>query len=134
MFLKFPHMFPKIFSKNSTHLFNFPHSSSTSPNKLVPIKFQSSFLWAEWTSNHQCTSWPFYPLDRLRFFIQRQMGFITVHFFLLLTTVLFFSFLVPDRFSRGPNLPPCSLSYLHKYSTNLDTLFIMPYWHSYPNN
>jgi hypothetical protein len=44
----------------------------------------------EWTSSHQCTSWPFCPLDGLHFFIQRRMGFISVHFFLPLTTVLFF--------------------------------------------
>jgi hypothetical protein len=43
-------------------------------------------------STHQCTSWPFCPPDGLRFFIWRRMGLITVDFFLLLTTVLFFSF------------------------------------------
>jgi hypothetical protein len=52
-------------------------------------------------------------LDGVHFFIWRQMGFITVHFFLLLITVSFFSFfLVLGRFSPGPDLPPCSLSYL----------------------
>jgi len=45
----------------------------------------------EWTTSHQWTSWPFCPLDWLRFFIQCQMGFITVLFFFwLLTIVLFF--------------------------------------------
>jgi hypothetical protein len=49
---------------------------------------------AEWTSSQWCTSWPFCSPDGLRFFIRRQMGFITVHFFLLLTTVcIFFWFL-----------------------------------------
>jgi len=38
----------------------------------------------------------------LRFFIQRQMGFIIVHLFLLLTAVLFFWVL--GHFSLGPNL------------------------------
>jgi hypothetical protein len=48
---------------------------------------------------HQCTSCPFCPLDGLRFFIRCRMGLITVDFFLLLTTVLFFSFFVLGRFS-----------------------------------
>jgi hypothetical protein len=39
-----------------------------------------STLGPEWTSSHQCTSWPFCSLDGLRFFIRRQMGFITVFF------------------------------------------------------
>jgi len=55
--------------------------------------------WPEWINSHQCTSWPFCPLDGLRFFIQRRMGLITVDFFLLLTTVLFFFFFVLGRFS-----------------------------------
>jgi len=36
-------------------------------------------------------------------------------------------FLVLGRFSLGPDLPPCSLSYPPKYCTNLGTLFIIPY-------
>jgi hypothetical protein len=28
------------------------------------------FVRLEWTSSHQCTNWPFFPLDGLRFFIQ----------------------------------------------------------------
>jgi len=76
-----------------------------------------------WTSSHQCTSWPFCALDGLRFFIQRQMRFITIHFFLLLTTVLFLLFFwVLARFSPGPDLPPYSVSYSHKYCTKLGTL------------
>jgi hypothetical protein len=47
-------------------------------------------LKPKWTSNHQCTSWLFCPLDGLHFFIQHQMGFIIVHFFLPLIVVLFF--------------------------------------------
>ncbi len=49
-----------------------------------------ALLGLEWTNSHQCTSWPFCPLDALHFFIRRWMGFMTVHFFLLLTIVLFF--------------------------------------------
>ncbi len=30
--------------------------------------------WPEWTSSHQCTSWPFYSLDGLHFFIRHRMG------------------------------------------------------------
>jgi hypothetical protein len=76
----------------------------------------------------KCISWPFCPLDGVHFFIWRKMGFITVHFFLLLTTVPFSFFsLVLGRFSPGPDLLPCSLSYPPKYCTNLDTLFIIPY-------
>jgi len=48
------------------------------------------------------------PVDRS----VHWMGFITVHFFLLLITVPFLFFLVLGRFSPGPDLPPCSLSYL----------------------
>jgi hypothetical protein len=94
----------------------------------------------EWISTHQCTSWPFYPPDGLRFFIRRQMGFMTVHFFLLLTIVLFF-FLVLARFSLDLTshiatlltFLPCSLFYLATvlttYPTNLATVLI-----TYPTN
>jgi hypothetical protein len=61
-------------------------------------QFKRWRTWPEWISTHQCTSWSFCPLNGLRFFIGRRMGFMTVHFFLLLTIVLFF-FLVPARFS-----------------------------------
>jgi hypothetical protein len=89
----------------------------------------NSFLlgssWAEWINSHQCTSWPFCPPDGLRFFIRRRLGLITVDFFLLLTTVLFFSFLffVLGRFSwTWPHTYlPCSLSYRHTDCTNLLT-------------
>ncbi len=51
------------------------------------------------------------------------MGLIIVDFFLLLTTVIFFSFffLVPGHFSWTwfHTYLPCSLSYSHKYCTNL---------------
>ncbi len=86
------------------------------------------------------TSWPFCPADGLRFFIRRRMRFITIHFFLLLTTVLFFLFSFFwffGRFSLGPDLThsyPAHFFYPHKYCTNLGTLFIIPYWHSYHNN
>jgi hypothetical protein len=53
--------------------------------------FTSTHLWPEWTSSHQCTSWSFCPLDGLRFFIRHQMGFIAVHFFLLLIITFFHS-------------------------------------------
>jgi hypothetical protein len=85
---------------------------------LVPL--ESPGWGVEWINSHQCTSWPFCPPDGLRFFIRRQMGLITVDLFLLLTTVLSF-FLVPGRFSwtRPHTYLPCSLSYSHKYCTNL---------------
>ncbi len=72
-------------------------------------------LGQEWTINHQCTSWLFYPLDGLRFFIQHQMGFITFlfSFFLLPTTILF----PLDLTSHIP--------------TDLATLHTQPlYWHN----
>ncbi len=51
-------------------------------------------------------------------------------------TFFYFFFFVLGRFSwTWPHTYlPCSLSYHHKYCTNLGTLFIIPYWHSYPNN
>jgi hypothetical protein len=70
----------------------------------------------------------------LRFFIRRWMGFMIVHFFLLLTIVLFF--LVLARFSLDLTshiatlltFLPCSLFYLASvlttYPTNLATLLI----------
>ncbi len=61
-----------------------------SPNHL---QLQTSWQRPEWINSHQCTSWPFCPLDGLRFFIRRRMGLITIDFFLLLTTVFFFIFL-----------------------------------------
>ncbi len=77
------------------------------------VKSRALLYGAEWTSSHQCTSWPFCPLDGVHFFIWSQMGFITVHFFLLLTIVFYFLFfLVLGHFPPGPDLPPCSLSYL----------------------
>ncbi len=90
-----------------------------------PAAFRTSTSpWPEWISTHQCTSWPFCPLDGLHFFIGRRMGFMTVHFFLLLTIVLFF-FLVPARFSLDltPHIVtlftflPCSLFYPVHFST-----------------
>jgi hypothetical protein len=62
------------------------------------------------------------------------MGFITDHFFSLIT-VLFFR-VCSWLFFPGPDLTylPYSPSYPHKYSTKLGTLLIIPYWHSYPNN
>ncbi len=51
---------------------------------------EKRFIGLEWTTSHQCTSWSFFPMDGLHFFIRHQIGFITVHFFLLLTIVLFF--------------------------------------------
>ncbi len=75
---------------------------------------ESSWGGPEWTNNHQCTSWPFCPLDALRFFIRRRIGFITVHFFLLLTIVLFFFFLFLAVFP-GPDLT-------HTYPVHFPTL------------
>ncbi len=57
---------------------------------FLVLKSTIQVLRPEWTSSHQCTSWPFCPLDALHFFIRRRMGFMTIHFFLLLTIVLFF--------------------------------------------
>jgi hypothetical protein len=75
----------------NTHLLSLIYSSRFGPPWSGP----------EWINSHQCTSWPFCPLDGLRFFIRRRMGLITVDFFLLLTTVLSFSFsfFVLGRFS-----------------------------------
>jgi hypothetical protein len=57
---------------------------------LQPSLSIPPFQGPEWINSHQCTSWPFCPLDGLRFFIRHRMGLIIVDFFLLLTTVLFF--------------------------------------------
>jgi len=90
---------------------------------------------AEWTSNHQCTSWPFYPLDGVHFFFQCQMEFIIVHFFLLLTTVpfcFFFWFLDifpldltyhPAHFPTFLSITPTLLPYLSSL-TDIATLII----------
>jgi len=93
---------------------------------LLPQSLFHERIGPEWTSNHQCTSWLFYPLDRLHFFIRHQMGFITIHFFLLLTIVLFFFFLgVLGRFSHGPNL---THSYLAHFPTFISiALTLIPY-------
>jgi hypothetical protein len=66
-------------------------------------------LGAEWNSSHQCTSWPFCPLDGLRFFIRHKMGFITLLFSLQSTVLsfLFFSFCFAAVFPlTWPDLPP----------------------------
>ncbi len=59
-----------------------------------------------------------------------QMGFIIVppHFFLLINYVFFFCgcFVAVFPLDLTSHLP-CSLSYPHKYCTNLGTLFIIPY-------
>jgi hypothetical protein len=91
-------------------------------------KTRQSVKRPEWINSHQCTSWPFCPLDGLRFFIQRRMGFITVDFFLLLTTVFLFLFLFLAVFP-GPDLT-------HSYPVHFPTLIsIAPTcWHNYPNN
>ncbi len=87
-------------------------------------------LGQEWTISHQCTSWLFYPLDGLHFFIQHQMGFITFLFF--------FSFFgVADHctFSLGPKkkkFPPDLTSHI---PTDLPTLHTQPlYLHNYFTN
>jgi hypothetical protein len=71
-------------------------------------------LGLEWISNHQCTNWPFCPLDGLHFFIQHKMGFITVHFFSVLTMVLFLLGFAFNCFFLGPNLT-------HSYPIHLPT-------------
>jgi hypothetical protein len=82
-----------------------------------------AYVRPEWTSSHQCTSWPFCPLDGLHFFIRHQMGFISVHFFLLLTTVLFFLGSWP--FFPGPDL---THSYLAHFLTLIDiATTLVPY-------
>ncbi len=63
---------------------------TTTKLSITPLLWP--FTRPKWINRHQCTSWPFCPMDGLRFFIRRRMGLITVDFFLLLTTVLFFSF------------------------------------------
>ncbi len=68
----------------------FPAEEAFSCRSFVMV---SDWNRPEWTGSHQCTSWPFCSLDGLHFFIRRRMGFISVHFFLLLITVLFFLFL-----------------------------------------
>jgi hypothetical protein len=74
---------------------------------------KSTLPGPEWINSHQCTNWPFCPLDGLRFFIWRRMGPITVDFFLLLTTVFFLFFLFLAIF-LGPDL---TLSYLAHFPT-----------------
>jgi hypothetical protein len=59
-------------------------------------------------------SWPFCPLDGLRFFSWHQIGFITIHFFLLLTTIFLFLFLVIGHFSP-------TFDFGHNYPTHLLT-------------
>jgi hypothetical protein len=77
----------------------------------------------EWTSSHQCTSWPFCPLDGLRFFIQHQMGFITGLFFFLL--IIVFLFFLCIRFSPGPDPIP---SYPAHFLTHISTApTLIPY-------
>ncbi len=76
----------------------------------------TGFYRAEWTSSHQCTSWPFCPLDGVHFFIWRQMGFITVppFFFWFLTVFPLDLTCHPARFptllSTAPTLVPYLLS------------------------
>ncbi len=76
-------------------------------------QFPTSIMWPEWTNNHQCTSWPFCPLDGLHFFIWHRMGFISVHFFLLLTIVFYFFGFWP--FFPGPD-------FTHSYLAHFFTL------------
>jgi len=68
----------------------------------------------EWINSHQCTSWPFCPLDGLHFFIRHRMGFMTIHFFLLLTIVLLF-------FGSCSFFPKPDLT--HSYPIHFSTLF-----------
>jgi hypothetical protein len=112
-----------IICKSATHL-----AKST---KAIPNCWMFYALVGKgpkWINSHQCTSWPFCPLDGLRFFIRRRMGLITVDFFLLLTTALFFFFLFLAVFP-GPDLT-------HSYPAHFPTFIsIAPtYWHNYPNN
>jgi hypothetical protein len=96
---------------------------------LGPIRYTLfckciALLWQEWTSSYQCTSWLFCSLDGFRFFIRRQMRFITIHFFLLLTIVFsFFCFLAvfpghdlthsyPAHFPTLVSIAPTLLPYL----------------------
>jgi hypothetical protein len=108
--------------------------------QLVKIKLEWGLIfWPEWINSHQCTSWPFCPLDGLRFFIRRRMGFITVDFFLLLTTVFLFFFLARFALDLTSHIAtlltflPCSLFYLatvlNTYPTNLATVLT-----TYPTN
>jgi hypothetical protein len=79
---------------------------------LLPL---DTYIWPKWTNSCQCTNWSFYPLDGLHFFIWRQMGFIIVHFFLLLTIVLFFLFYGSWSFSPRLDLT-------HSYHAHFPTL------------
>jgi len=66
-------------------------------------------------SSHQCTTWLFCSLVGCVFFICLQMGFITVHFFLLLITVFWCWFIYFfDHFFSGPDLT-------HSYPIHLPT-------------
>jgi hypothetical protein len=49
--------------------------------------------------------------------------------------ILFFWFVLDYFFlDLTSHIPTFLTSYSHKYSTNLGTLQIIPYWHNYPNN
>jgi hypothetical protein len=112
-----------------------PRKGFTTCDKF-PFVGQSS-MGPEWTSSHQCTSWLFYPLDGLCFFIWCQMGFIIVNFFSLLITFFFFFGFVFGYFFLGSDFThsyPTHLPTLPMYCANLGTLLIIPYWHSYLNN
>jgi hypothetical protein len=89
-----------------------PTSAIMGASSLWPNRHRK---WLEWTSNHQCTSWPFCPLNGLRFFIRCQMGFITIHFFLLLTIVFFILFFGSWSFSPRPD-------FTHNYHVHFPTL------------
>jgi len=97
---------------------NTPYQDLSRKETMVCWKVDSNLtlvcIWPKWTSNHQCTSCPFCPLDGLCFFIQCQMGFIIVHFISLLITVLFLLGFVLGCFFLGPDLT-------HSYPTHLLT-------------
>jgi hypothetical protein len=60
------------------------------------------------------------------------------HFISFLCSPLCFIFLVFEHFLLGLDVTHNYLTHLptypHKYCINLGTLFIIPYWHNYPNN
>jgi hypothetical protein len=77
----------------------------------------------EWTSSHQCTSWPFCPLDGLHFFIRRQIGFDHCTFS--------FYFWLCSRFSPGPDLTPSYPAHFPTFISIAPTL--VPYLLSLTN-
>jgi hypothetical protein len=97
---------------------NFLHGGTFSSTWLtiidVWISVDPSSRGPKWSNNHQCTSWLYCPLDGLCFFIQHQMGFITIHFFRCWPLYVFWGVCSWFFFPR-PDLT-------HSYPTHLFTI------------